>query len=178
MILSGPAQSVRWLSRKWEIACPATTGIAVTIVTWKFGPWSLVLGPWAFAYARDNAVQLDNAYSAVTGIFAVITGFLAGFYGAVQAIVDTRLQRVARTPFFRRFISQMKEATIAGFLLAVVSIPFIVVVPDSPGNWWFTRAFMSLWRGLSAYALAAFVRVGRWLFTVFEKRPPDYDGAG
>jgi hypothetical protein len=128
MILSGPAQSVRWLSRKWEIAYPATTGIAVTIVTWKFAPW-------AFACAKDNAVHLDNAYSAVTGIFAVITGFLARFYGAVQAIVDTRLQRVARTPFFRRFISQMKEATIAGFLLAVVSIPFIVVVPDSPGNW-------------------------------------------
>ena len=133
MILSGPAQSVRWLSRKWEIACPATTGIAGDHRHLEV--WSLVLGPWAFAYAKDNAVQLDNAYSAVTGIFAVITGFLAGFYGAVQAIVDTRLQRVARTPFFRRFISQMKEATIAGFLLAVVSIPFIVVVPDSPGNW-------------------------------------------
>jgi hypothetical protein len=32
--------------------------------------------------------------------------------------------------------------------------------------------------GLSAYALVAFVRVGRWLFVVFERQPPDYDGAG
>jgi hypothetical protein len=171
MMLSSSAHSVRWLSHGWEIAYPATIGFAVTIVAWK-------ISPWAFACAKDHVVHLDNAYSAVAGIFAVITGFLAAFYGAVQAIADTRLQRVARTPFFRRFISQIEEAIVAGFWLAVISIPFIVIAPDSPGNWWFTRASISLWCGLSAYALAAFVRVGRWLFTVFERRPPDYDGAG
>jgi hypothetical protein len=154
----------------WEIAYPATIGIVAALVTW-------VVSPWAFACAKKNGIHLENMYGAVAGVFAIVAGFLASFYGSVQAIADTRLRRVAKTPFFRRFISQIKEATIAGFGLSVISIPFIVIGPDTP-DWWFTRLSIAVWLGLSVYALAAFVRVGRWLFAVFERAPPDDSGAG
>lgn len=155
----------------WEVTYPIVIGVAVVLLF-------LTISPHVFEYASREKIQITNAYGAVAGLFSIITGFLASFYGSIQAITDTRLRRVARTPFFRRFLFQIKEATIAGFILAIFSIPFIIIAPDNPVDSWFTRFFISLWCGFSAYALVAFVRVGRWLFVVFERQPPDYDGAG
>lgn len=133
-------------------------------------------GPNVFSYSEVHGIHLENSYTPVAGVFAIIAGFLAAFYGSVQALADSRLKRIAKTTTFTRFIGYIKEATIAGFLLSILSIPLIILSPT--GITTFLERFgLGLWCGLSVYALLAFVRVGRNLFFVFEHEPSEDDGA-
>jgi hypothetical protein len=90
-----------------------------------------VYGAELFGKMNAGKIELSNLYTAIAGLFAIITGFLATFYGSIQAIIDTRLKRIATTAVFRRFISYIKTATLAGFVIALVSIPLIILTPSA-----------------------------------------------
>jgi hypothetical protein len=142
----------------------------------RVGAIMIGFGPRVYVYSANHGIHLENSYTAVAGIFAIIAGFLAAFYGSVQALADSRLKRIAKTSTFARFIHYIKEATIAGFILSVISIPLIVWAPTEIKTG-IDRLALGIWCGLSAYALLAFFRVGRNLFFVFEHEPPQDDGA-
>lgn len=139
-----------------------------------FGAFAPAINVWLTA---EN-IRIDNAYVAIGGVFAIIAGFLASFYGSIQSIADTRLKRISQTGFFKLFISQIKEATIAGFIISVISVPLMIVAPTNINSSIYTRLIIAVWLGASTYCFAAFIRVGPKLFVVFEKQPAPDRGAG
>jgi hypothetical protein len=159
----------RYVGYQWEKCYPYVFGLLIGVVMIGYGPS-------VFSYSAGHGIHLENSYTAVAGVFAIIAGFLAAFYGSVQALADTRLKKLAKTIIFTRFIQYIREATIAGFLLAVISIPLIVLSPTEITTT-VDRFALGVWCGLSVYAFLAFVRVGRNLFYVFEHEPPADDGA-
>ena len=111
----------------WQDAYPMIAGAGVFLaVIWR--------GDWMACAITAHHIDLTNFYTAIAGLFAIITGFLATFYGSIQAIVDTRLHRISRSAVFLRFIRYIKVATKVGFGIAILSIPFIVFSPSTDGN--------------------------------------------
>jgi hypothetical protein len=149
---------------------PICAGVIVCLIYFYYG---VNIAKWS----KQNDLHLENCYAPVAGIFAIVAGFLASFYGSIQSIADTRLRRIAKSATFNRFIYRIKEATIAGFALAVISLPYMVVTPIGERSST-ARFFIAVWLGASIYAFATFVRVGRLLFFVFEHQPPEDQGAG
>lgn len=127
-------------------------------------------------WMNSHEIKADGIYAPIGGIFVIIAGFLASFYGSIQSIADTRLKRISKTFFFIRFLKQIKEATISGFFLSILSVPLMIVAPSNfstnP-----SRMIVSIWVGSLIYCLAAFMRVGTKLFVVFEHQPPKDLGA-
>jgi hypothetical protein len=159
----------RYFAYQWERAYPYGFGLLMGLCMIGFGPG-------IFSYTEAHNIHVENTYTAVAGVFAIIAGFLASFYGSVQALADSRLKRIAKTSSFTRLVAYIKEATISGFLLSAISIPFIVISPTKitgPVD----RVALAVWCGLAVYAFLAFVRVGRSLFFVFEHQPPPDEGA-
>jgi hypothetical protein len=115
-------------------------------------------------------------HTAIAGLFAIITGFLANFYCTIQSLTDTRLARIARTSIFLRYVSYIKIAIISGIVVSALSIPYIVFAPG-PASW-VSRLAIAAWFGGSTYALAAFIRIAGMIFYIFEHRPPEDEGAG
>ena len=111
----------------WETSYPVLAG-GITFVL------IIIYGAQLFGKMEAGKVELSNLYTAIAGLFAIITGFLATFYGSIQAIVDTRLKRIARTNVFQRFIGYIKIATLAGFVIAIASIPYIILAPSAGGS--------------------------------------------
>jgi hypothetical protein len=153
----------------WEVSYPIAAGIGVFAITISYGPA-------IFCAIDAGKIELSNIYTAIAGLFAIITGFLATFYGSIQSIADTRLRRVSKTKVFNRFILYIKVATISGFLIAIISIPYIVFAPTALGTWT-ARIAVALWCGVCAYGLATFIRVAGMLFFIFEHSPPEDDAA-
>lgn len=153
----------------WEHFYPVVTGVII------FGVM-IVYGGWIFAELDVSKVELGNMYTAISGLFAIITGFLATFYGSIQAVADTRLRRISKTIVFLRFIGYVKLATKAGFFIAVLSIPYILLTPTPLGGWP-SKVLVAAWCGACAYGLASFVRVAGMLFFIFEYQPPEDEGA-
>jgi hypothetical protein len=153
----------------WEVSYPVAAGV---------GAFAAVLsyGPTIFCIIDAGKVELSNIYTAIAGLFAIITGFLATFYGSLQSIVDTRLKRISKTRVFQRFIYYIKVATISGFVIALVTIPYIVLVPTASGTW-AGRFWVAAWCGACTYGLATFLRVAGMLFFIFEHSPPEDDAA-
>jgi hypothetical protein len=85
----------------WEISYPAAFGVVIFASL-------LIYGKAIFSIIDADKIELSNIYTAVSGLFAIITGFLATFYGSIQAIIDTRLKRIEKTEIFIRFISYIK----------------------------------------------------------------------
>ena len=154
----------------WQESYPAIAGVLVFATVAWYGE----------AIARTiatNKIELGNVYTAIAGIFAVITGFLATFYGSIQVIIDTRLKRIAKTMVFQRFVRYVKVATKWGFFLAIISIPYIIFAPSTDGSW-INRILVAAWCGACVFGLAAFVRAAGLLFFIFEHQPPEDEGAG
>jgi hypothetical protein len=153
----------------WETSYPALAG-GITFVL------IIIYGAQLFGKMEAGKIELSNMYTAIAGLFAIITGFLATFYGSIQAIVDTRLKRIAKTNVFRRFIGYIKIATLAGFVIALSSIPYIILTPTAGGSF-FARILVAVWCGACVYGFALFIRVAGLLFFIFEHQPPEDEGA-
>jgi hypothetical protein len=154
----------------WDNAYPIVVGIALFLIIMKYG--SAI-----FATIGADKSSFGTMYTAITGIFAVITGFLANFYCTIQSLTDTRLRRISKTRIFRRFNSYIKVAIVSGFVMSVISIPYIIFMPTMAESA-ACRLATSAWFGASAYALGTFSRIAGMLFLIFERTPPEDDGAG
>jgi hypothetical protein len=154
----------------WDNIYPVMVGVALFAAI-------MVYGPTIFSAIGTDKSSLSTMYTAIAGIFAIITGFLANFYCTIQSLTDTRLRRISRTGVFLRFVSYIKIAIKAGFVVAIASIPYIILTPEitdsSTG-----RLIVSIWFGACAYALCAFFRIAGMLFFIFERTPPEDEGAG
>jgi len=148
------------ISYTFERTYPPTVGL---IVCFGFFIFSHRIG----VHLASNDLKIDSTYAPIGGMFAVITGFVGSFYGSIQSMVETRLARIAKTKFFIRFLHQIKEATVSGFLLAVASTPLMIISPNNL-DIFTNRLVISIWMGASFYCLATFFRVGTKLFLVFE----------
>jgi hypothetical protein len=157
------------IGRIWEVSYPTAAGVGTFAIVISYGPIIICA-------IDPGKIELSNVYTAIAGFFAVITGFLATFYGSIQSITDTRLKRISRTAAFKRFLRYIKIATISGFAIALISIPYIILVPTGSGPW-VPRFAVAIWCGACAYGLATFIRVAGMLFFIFERAPPDDDGA-
>ena len=138
-------------ARSWEMAYPTVFGVLAFCSIFLFGPKM-------FSPSHITLNQIGNAYTAIGGMFAVITGFLATFYGSIQSIIDTRLKRISRTAVFRRFLSSIKIATMSGLVISAMSVPYIIFVPLST-NSLIHRILVAFWCGACVYGFSTFFRV-------------------
>src|SRR4051794_40358244 len=93
----------------WDNAYPIVLGTVVFAVMVRYGPT-------IFSAIGADKSSLGATYTAIAGIFAIITGFLANFYCTIQSLTDTRLRRISRTRIFRRFNYYIKAAIVSGFV--------------------------------------------------------------
>jgi hypothetical protein len=153
----------------WESSYPFIAGGIVFVII-------VIYGSSIFSKIEAGKIELSNLYTAISGLFAIITGFLATFYGSIQTIADTRLKRIAKTTVFRRFIRYIKVATVVGFVLALASIPYIALAPNAATST-LARVFVAIWAGACVYGFSLFIRVVGLLFFIFEHQPPEDEGA-
>ena len=147
------------LGKLWQMSYPAAAGIVVFCIILSYGPI-------IYADIAEKRIDVSGIYTAIAGLFAIITGFLANFYCTIQSLTDTRLKRVARTRVFQRYISYIKECIVSGIFVAAGTIPDIIFSPTVSG--WSGRFLVAVWFGFSTYSLGTFVRIAGVIFFIFD----------
>lgn len=100
-----------------------------------------------------------DLYSAIFGWASIQTGFVFGVYGFVASKTDGFIKQVSQDKSFHRFVSYIKWATVAGFILTFFSLPMIVISPnliDADTN---SFRITALWFAFFVWTFCAFLRV-------------------
>ena len=119
----------------------------------------------AFVYAsvagqaiEEAGWKLDGFYAAMFDWSAVQSAFLFGVFGFVVSSSNDFLTRLRNTDHMKRFLRFTRTAVLAGFLLTILSVPFLVAGPEQwpPTGVW--SLAIPLWLGLVAWTVGLFVR--------------------
>ena len=107
----------------------------------------------------ESTWQSGNLYSAVFGWSSIQSGFAFAAYGFIATKRDGFAGVLVGGQTYERFLQFTRRACFGGFILAVVSLPFVVVAPsvriDSP----FAYGAISVWFAYFVWAFFAFLRV-------------------
>lgn len=103
--------------------------------------------------------QSGNLYGAVFGWSSIQSGFVFAVYGFIVAKRDGFAGILVGGQTYERFLGFTRRACFGGFLLAVISLPFVVVAPtvnaDKPITYWPIVAWFSYF----VWVFGAFLRV-------------------
>lgn len=139
------------LALQWEKRSPLIVALVAAIVTY----WC---GEDFFRIAVDNSWHLDAMYASVFNLTAAASAFLFAFYTYVRTAEGNILRQIRAAPIFNRASRHMILAIALSALLAVLTVPFVVVVPQprlTSDRWYWA---VVVWAGLSGYVFAAIVR--------------------
>lgn len=108
---------------------------------------------------RESIWNASNLYSAVFGWAAIQTGFAFGVYGFIAGRRDGFVGALQGTIAMVRFVTYVKRAVVAGFILTFFSLPLIIAAPslDAPFSWSFLVAVC--WFSIFVWAFCAFLRL-------------------
>src|SRR4051812_8263095 len=70
--------------------------------------------------------SLPQLYSAVFGWSSIMTGFLFGVYGLIIGKSDGFISEIKHTAALNGFLKYTSRAVVLGFILTIVSIPFLI----------------------------------------------------
>lgn len=134
----------------------------------RFGPFSVSFinfgtvlyfhGFFASHFTGPSAWKVDALYNSIFGWSSVQVGFVFGVYGFVVGKKDGFIEAIKKTIAMRRFVSYLKSANILGFLLAVSSLPLMVVNPDISKNFIY-YIIVSAWFSLFVWSFLTFLRI-------------------
>jgi len=122
--------------------------------------------PTFFCYAQSQNWKIGEIYVAGFEFSAVATSFLFTFYTFVVTADRGFIARMRNSIYFADLITFTVRALILGTVLAIVSVPMMVMEPAPLTRWGFEAAEVTAWVFLAAWTLAAFVRTTR-LFIAF-----------
>jgi hypothetical protein len=139
------------LSLFWEKRGPWVVAFLVAVVVY----WR---GESFFEMAAKNKWHLDALYASVFNLAAAASAFLFAFYTYVRTAEGEILREIRSAHVFHRASTYMIWTIFNAALLAVVTVPFVVAVPEPHGTserWYW--AFV-VWSAFSAYVFAAIAR--------------------
>ena len=119
------------------------------------------VSPSFFAYADGHNWKIAALYEAGFEFAAVATSFLFTFYTFVVTAERGFIAKMRRTIYFQQLIQYTVTALILGTVLAVISIPMMVIEPLPQSRWDFQTCSIAAWAFVAVWTLAAFVRTTR-----------------
>jgi len=146
-----------------EANLPALTGVVVlALVLW--------LGPDLQALTDANRWQLSEIYGAIFNLSAILCGALASVYSLLVSSTNKTIDRIRPHPAFTAYLGFVRAAIGYAFIVAVGSIPLLIVKPaliswSDPGT-----AVAGVWAAGAAAMLAAAFRVLSTARLLFEAR--------
>ena len=146
-------KSVPFYQSIWiERFTPIVLSAAALLIIW----WFRV--SIAANFATENWKNTD-LYSAVFGWASIQTGFVFGVYGFVASKTDGFIKQVSQDNSFYRFVSYIKWAMAAGFVLTSFTLPMIVVSPDLIDSSTDGFRATAIWFTFFVWTFCAFLRV-------------------
>lgn len=124
----------------------------------------------------SNEWKASNLYAAIFDWSAIQTGFAFGVYGFVAGKRDGFVGALQGTVAMKRFISYIRRANVAGFILTFASIPLIVLSPSlsTPTTVWF--AIVVAWFSVFVWAFCSFLRLAYNFGQIVSVRDRDFHG--
>jgi drug/metabolite transporter (DMT)-like permease len=137
-------------------------------VVWeKRGPWVVAAAIGACVYWRGEHFfetsaaekwHLDALYGSIFNLAAASSAFLFAFYTYVRTAEGSILREIRASQVFRRASKYMIWTVFNSALLAVLTVPFVVAVPEPhhANERWYWAIVM--WASLSGYVFACIAR--------------------
>lgn len=133
---------------------------------------------FSFHFSPQGGWKIDALYNAIFGWSSVQVGFVFGVYGFVIGKKDGFIDSIKNTIAMNRFNSYLRSANILGFLLAVTSLPLMVINPDISTEHNFIYYVVSLWFSAFIWAFLTFLRISVTFGILISVRDEnDFDGA-
>jgi len=135
----------------------------------KFGPiiialvcfFCLIFWSKYFAshFSSGGGWKVDALYNSIFGWSSVQVGFVFGVYGFVVGKKDGFIDSIRNTRAMSRFSSYLRSANILGFILAISSLPLMVVNPDVSNENSIAYKLVSLWFCIFLWSFLTFLRI-------------------
>ena len=106
-----------------------------------------------------GAWKSSGLYTAIFDWAAIQTGFAFGVYGFVAGRRDGFVGALQGTVAMARFMSYVKRANAAGFMLTFMSIPLIVLSPSISAPFSVNFIVVVIWFSAFVWAFCAFLRL-------------------
>jgi len=149
------------MARVWEKFGPMLLGAAIFVAAY-YGAFDVLDA------AAKNKWHLDALYASIFNIAAAASAFLFAFYTYVRTAEGAILREIRASAFFRRASGYMIRAILAASLLALASVPFLIVVPEPHDNHHVWYWLICLWVGFSSYVFAAIFRSAYQFIAIME----------
>jgi len=155
-------QSVRpMIARAWERFGPSIIGLVIFVLAYRYEKALLDA-------ASQNKWHLDALYASVFNIAAASSAFLFAFYTYVRTSEGAILREIRASAFFRRASKYMIRSILVTSILALASVPFLIVVPEPHDNhhaWYWA---ICIWTAFSGYTFATIVRSAYHFIAIME----------
>lgn len=106
-----------------------------------------------------KVIDFSNLYSSVMTWASIQTGFVFAIFGFVAGKADGFVGEVKNTPAMVLFNKYLKWATILGFTITIITIPFMVGNVGIDGSIWGKYGLFCAWAFMSIWSFLAFARV-------------------
>lgn len=113
-------------------------------------------------------VSLSGLYRAIFGWAAIQTGFLFGIYTYISGKSGGFVGAVSRTATFQEFKSYILTTLRMALVVSLVSVPFIVLIPEPAKPWDFSSIVLCAWLCFCIFAFCCFCKVLR-VFTSIDR---------
>lgn len=144
----------------WERFYPLAASVVGLIVGYLYAP-----GWLHHLHAKDWAVE--NIFVAVFTIATVLAGFGLAIYTFLLTTESGFIGRAKRSVYYRQMLTYVVIAAALSAILAVVSIPGMVV-KEAPEPYSLHALYIAIWSAMSWWTVAAVYRAG-YLFSIFAR---------
>jgi hypothetical protein len=107
----------------------------------------------------ESSWQPGNLYNAVFGWSSIQSGFVFAAYGFIVTKRDGFAGILVGGQTYERFLQFTRRACFGGFFLAVISLPFVVVVPSIKPDQPLAYYVIVSWFSYFVWTFSAFLRV-------------------
>lgn len=134
--------------------------IVLALTYWRGGNF--------FSAAIENGWHTDALYASVFNIAAAASAFLFAFYTYVRTSEGTILREIRASALFRRASKYMIGAITWSALLAIITVPLMIAVPQPchPNEGQFLP--VAIWVAFSGYVFAAIIRSAYHFIAIME----------
>lgn len=154
---------------KWRnMSEQQTSGRSFALLFEQYAPIGAAIATFGALIFFDDQVaakfaagdwMASDLYAAIFDWSAIQTGFAFGVYGFVAGRQDGFAGALQGTIAMGRFMSYIKRANIAGFVLTFFSIPLIVLSPNITVPMSFPFISIVIWFSLFVWAFCSFLRL-------------------
>jgi len=138
----------------WERFYPVGIGLAAAAAT-------VAASPNFFSFATQEHWHLEVLYLAGFEFASVATSFLFTFFMFVIAADSGFIAKMKSSIYYGRMIGFTARALALGVILALASLPLMVIQPIPISRWSWETAVVAIWVFIAAWTVGAFVRTVR-----------------